>query len=151
MRDARSVVFRGAQAPSSPPLPFFRLSSGLPVLGEYRRLRARGGSVPRIYVGNLAESVTRDNLRALFSKIGRVGGALVITDKLTGKSRGFGFVEMIEVDDAINAAVYFSGAELEGRKIHVDPYRPNEPGAQKYRGERKRRAPVKRSTSNGTA
>ena len=107
--------------------------------------------MPRIYVGNLAESVTRDALRALFAKIGRVGGALVITDKLTGKSRGFGFVEMIEVDDAINAAVFFSGAELEGRKIHVDPYRPQEAGAQKYRGERKRRAPAKRSSSNGAA
>ena len=108
--------------------------------------------MPRIYVGNLAESVTRDELRALFSKIGRVGGALVITDKLTGKSRGFGFVEMVEVEDAINAAAFFSGTELEGRKIHVDPYRPQqEPGTQKYRGERKRRAPVKRTTSNGTA
>jgi RNA recognition motif-containing protein len=107
--------------------------------------------VPRIYVGNLAESVTRDDLRALFSKIGRVGGALVITDKATGRSRGFGFVEMVEVEDAINAAVYFSGTELEGRKIQIDPYRPQEPGAQKYRGERKRRPRVKRSTSNGTA
>ncbi len=108
--------------------------------------------MPRIYVGNLAESVTRDDLRALFSKIGRVGGALVITDKLTGKSRGFGFVEMVEVEDAINAAVYFRGTELEGRKIHVDPFRPpQERGAQKYHGERKRRAPVKRTTSNGTA
>src|SRR5579863_9574476 len=108
----------------------------------------RGGPVPRIYVGNLAESVTRDELRALFSKIGRVAGALVITDKLTGKSRGFGFVEMVEVEDAINAAVYFSGTELEGRKIHVDPFRPQEPGAQKYRGERKRRPRVKRPTSS---
>ena len=109
--------------------------------------------MPRIYVGNLAESVTRDDLRALFSKVGRVGGALVITDKASGRSRGFGFVEMVEVEDAINAAVYFSGTELEGRKIHVDPYRPQqEPGAQKYRGERKRRARVKRpATSNGTA
>ncbi|MGB0062317.1 RNA recognition motif domain-containing protein [Candidatus Binatus sp.] len=107
--------------------------------------------MPRVYVGNLAESVTRDELRALFSKVGKVAGALVITDKLTGKSRGFGFVEMVEVEDAINAAVYFSGTELEGRKIHVDPYRPQqEPGVQKYRGERKRRAPAKRS-SNGTA
>jgi RNA recognition motif-containing protein len=119
--------------------------------GERRLHIARGGPVPRIYVGNLAESVTGDNLKALFSKIGRVGGALVITDKLTGKSRGFGFVEMVEVEDAINAAAYFSGTDLEGRKIHVDPYRPqNEAGAQKYRGERKRRAPAKRS-SNGTA
>jgi RNA recognition motif-containing protein len=113
---------------------------------------SKGDPVPRIYVGNLAESVTRDDLRALFSKIGRVGGALVITDKVTGRSRGFGFVEMVEVEDAINAAVYFSGTELEGRKIQIDPYRPQqEPGAQKYRGERKRRPRVKRSSSNGTA
>src|SRR5271170_2267884 len=127
--------------------------SSTPVLGDGACLYVRrGGPVPRIYVGNLAESVTRDDLRALFSKIGRVGGALVITDKVTGKSRGFGFVEMVEVEDAINAAAYFSGTELEGRKIHVDPYKPQqEPGAQKYRGERKRRAPIKRTTSNGTA
>ena len=105
--------------------------------------------MPRIYVGNLAESVTRDDLRALFSKIGRVGGALVITDKATGRSRGFGFVEMIEVEDAINAAVYFSGTELEGRKLQVDQFRPQDAGA-KFRGERKRRTPAKRS-SNGTA
>ncbi len=107
--------------------------------------------MPRIYVGNLAESVTRDDLRTMFSKIGRVGGALVITDKLTGKSRGFGFVEMVEVDDAVNAAVYFSGTELEGRKIHVDPFRPQEPGAQKYRGERKRRVRVPVITPPATA
>jgi len=78
--------------------------------------------VPRIYVGNLAESVTRDDLRALFSKIGRVGGALVITDKVTGRSRGFGFVEMVEVEDAINAAVYFSGTNskaAKSRSIHI--------------------------------
>lgn len=107
--------------------------------------------MPRIYVGNLAESVTRDDLRTLFAKIGRVSGALVITDRVTGRSRGFGFVEMVEVDDAINAAVFFSGTELEGRKIHVDPYRPHEPNSQKFRAERKRRAPIKRSTGNGAA
>lgn len=107
--------------------------------------------MPRIYVGNLAESVTREDLQALFSKIGKVGGALVITDRTTGRSRGFGFVEMIEVDDAINASVYFSGTELEGRKLHVDQYRPSEPSAPRVRGERKRRAPLKRSTGNGTA
>ncbi|MDO8430773.1 MAG: RNA-binding protein [Candidatus Binatus sp.] len=107
--------------------------------------------MPRVYVGNLAESVTRDDLRALFSKIGKVGGALVITDRATGRSRGFGFVEMVDVDDAINAAVYFSGAELEGRKLQVDQYRPQEAAGTKYRGERKRRAPIKRSGSNGAA
>ncbi len=108
--------------------------------------------MPRIYVGNLADSVTREDLQALFSKIGKVGGALVITDRTTGRSRGFGFVEMLEVDDAINASVYFSGTELEGRKLHVDQYRPSEPSAPKFRGERKRRrAPLKRASGNGTA
>jgi RNA recognition motif-containing protein len=110
----------------------------------------RGGLVPRVYVSNLAESVTRDDLRALFSKVGRVRGALVITDRLTGKSKGFGFVEMADVDDAISAAGYFDGVELEGRKIKVDPYSSRvEPAAEAYRGERKRRAPMKRSSSNG--
>lgn len=102
--------------------------------------------MPRIYVGNLAESVTSDDLRALFSKIGRVSGALVITDRATSVSRGFGFVEMPEVDDAINAAVYFSGTELDGRKLQIDPYRPREDSASKARAPRKRGAPLKRSS-----
>ena len=107
--------------------------------------------MPRIYVGNLAESVTSGDLRTLFSKIGRVRGALVITDKATNRSRGFGFVEMIEVDDAINAAVYFSGTEVNGRKLHVDPYRPSGDSAPADRAARKRRSPVKRpSGATGT-
>src|SRR5208283_4891792 len=96
-----------AQTPSPAASAIFQLSSSCRPGSRKTLARPRGGPVPRIYVGNLAESVTRDALRALFAKIGRVGGALVITDKLTGKSRGFGFVEMIEVDDAINAAVFF--------------------------------------------
>jgi RNA recognition motif-containing protein len=75
---------------------------------------------------------------------------LVITDRLTGKSKGYGFVEMADVDDAISASAYFDGVELEGRKIHVDPYRNRtEPAAEVYRGERKLRAPLKRSSGNG--
>lgn len=93
--------------------------------------------MPRVYVGNLAESVTRDDLTALFSRVGKVGGALVITDKLSGVSRGFGFVEMIEVDDAINAAHFFHDTELSGRKLQVDQYRPKDEPAAK--GSRKRR------------
>jgi RNA recognition motif. (a.k.a. RRM, RBD, or RNP domain) len=96
-----------------------------------------GYDVPRVYVGNLAESVTRDDLTTLFSRVGKVGGALVITDKLSGVSRGFGFVEMIEVDDAINAAHFFHDTELSGRKLQVDQYRPKDEPATK--GSRKRR------------
>ena len=106
----------------------------------------------KLYVGNLAYAVTQEDLADLFAQAGKVESAVVVTDKFSGQSRGFGFVEMVEVEDAINAAAFFSGTELEGRKIHVDPYKPQqEPGAQKYRGERKRRAPIKRTTSNGTA
>jgi RNA recognition motif-containing protein len=128
----------------------YRYAGDRPIPGHFFLVPQEAG-VPRVYVGNLAESVTRDDLRALFSKIGKVGGALVITDPATGRSRGFGFVEMIDVDDAINAAVYFSGAELEGRKLQVDQYRAHEAPGSKMRGERKRRAPVKRASSNGSA
>ena len=106
--------------------------------------------MPRVYVSNLAEAVTRDDLRALFSRTGPVRGVLVITDRQTGKSKGFGFVEMADVDDAINAAGFFDGVEIAGRKIRVDPYRPNGPGATVFRA-RTRRAPHKRSTGNGNS
>jgi RNA recognition motif-containing protein len=97
--------------------------------------------MPRIYIGNLAESVTPDDLTALFSRIGRVRGALVITDKLSGRSRGFGFVEMVDVDEAIDAAGYFNNTELDGLKIQIDPYRPRPEAADKRKLnlQRKRR------------
>ena len=82
--------------------------------------------MPRIYVGNLAESVTRDDLRALFSKIGRVGGALVITDKVTGKSRGFGFVEMSNAEEASKAIQTLNDTDLKGRNIKVSEAKPRE-------------------------
>ena len=106
-----------------------------------------------VFVGNMSFEATESGLRSIFEPFGEITRIQLITDRDTGRARGFGFVEMVEVEDAINAAVYFSGTELEGRKIHVDPFRAPEPGAQKYRGERKRRAPAKRSTgtSNGTA
>src|ERR1019366_6205666 len=97
---------------SSRPLQFFNCLRA-PVLGDDRHLHvARGGPAPRVYVGNLAESVTRGALRSLFSKIGQVGGALVITDKLTGKTRGVDFGKKRGVEGVVNAAVFFSGVEL---------------------------------------
>jgi RNA recognition motif-containing protein len=87
--------------------------------------------MPRIYIGNLAESVTVDDLTALFSRIGKVSGGLVITDRVSGRSRGFGFVEMVDVDEAIDAAGYFNHTELDGLKIQVDPYRPRPDSAEK--------------------
>ena len=106
--------------------------------------------MPRIYVGNLAESVTREDLRALFSKIGRVGGALVITDKITGKSRGFGSSKWSKSrTQSTRRSISAAPNSKAARSTSIQGQQ--EPGAQKYRGERKRRAPIKRTTSNGTA
>ena len=107
--------------------------------------------MPKVCVGNLAESVTSDDLRALFSKVGRVSGALVITDRITGRSRGFGFVDMIEIDDAVSASVYFLGAELEGRKLEIEPYLPRQVASEKYLDGPKRRGRPRRPATNGGA
>jgi RNA recognition motif-containing protein len=103
--------------------------------------------MPRIYIGNLAESVTPDDLTALFSRLGKVSGALVITDKISGRSRGFGFVEMVDVDEAIDATGYFNNTELDGLKIQITPYRPRPQAVEK----RKLNPRHKRRSAAGSA
>jgi hypothetical protein len=105
-----------------------------------------GNHVPRVYVGNLADSVTQEDLRTLFSQVGKVSGALVITDKISGRSRGFGFVEMSDFDEAISAAGYFNDMELEGRKLQVDQRRPKDEAAPGERPARKRNRSANRPT-----
>lgn len=76
-----------------------------------------------IYVGNLSYSTTSDELRELFAEHGQVDSAAVIMDRDTGRSRGFGFVEM--PDDAGRAAIEaLDGADLGGRKLNVNEARP---------------------------
>jgi len=76
-----------------------------------------------IYVGNLSYSTTSDELEQLFSEHGQVDSAAVIMDRDTGRSRGFGFVEM--PDDAARAAIEaLNGAEVGGRKLNVNEARP---------------------------
>ena len=77
-----------------------------------------------VYVGNLAFSVTSDALRELFSQYGSVASAAVITDRETGRSRGFGFVEMDEGGDAAIEAL--NGKEWEGRTLTVNEARPRQ-------------------------
>ena len=80
----------------------------------------------RLFVGGLPYTVTDDQLRTLFADAGTVTDAKVITDRHTGRSKGFGFVEM-ETDEAADKAVeMFNGYEWEGRKIAVNPARPME-------------------------
>jgi RNA recognition motif-containing protein len=77
--------------------------------------------MPRLYVGNLASSVTSDDLIALFSRAGEVRGALAVSDKTSGLCRGFGFVEMVHHDDAAAAIELLEGAGLNGQQILIDP------------------------------
>jgi cold-inducible RNA-binding protein len=77
----------------------------------------------KLYVGGLSYSTTEDGLRDAFSKAGTVVSANILLDKMTGKSRGFGFVEM-EDADAGKAIDMFNGQELDGRKLTVNEARP---------------------------
>ena len=77
-----------------------------------------------IYVGNLPFSTTSDNLRDWFAEHGTVTRAQVATDRDTGRSRGFGFVEMSEGGEAAMAAL--DGAQLDGRSLKVNEAKPRE-------------------------
>jgi len=80
-----------------------------------------------IYVGNLAWESTADNLLALFQEHGQVSRAQVITDQATGRSRGFGFVEMENDAEAQKAIEALNGKEFHGRALTVNEAKPREP------------------------
>lgn len=79
-----------------------------------------------IYVGNLSYSTTEDDLRAVFGNFGEVTSAAVIKDRETGRSKGFGFVEMANDDEAREAMASLNGSELQGRQVKVNEARPRE-------------------------
>jgi len=81
----------------------------------------------KLYVGNLSYSVTETSLQDLFSQAGEVASARIITDRASGRSKGFGFVEMSNEDGAQAAIDKFNGQEFEGRKLTVNEARPMEP------------------------
>ncbi len=78
----------------------------------------------KLYVGNLPYNTTDDSLKQLFASAGEVTSANVIIDKMSGRSRGFGFVEMANDDEAEKAVETFNGQEHEGRKLVVNEARP---------------------------
>lgn len=77
-----------------------------------------------IYVGNLPYSVTEDELRDMFGAYGDVSSANIITDKYSGESKGFGFVEMARQSDAEEAIKALNGSSVKGRSIKVNQARP---------------------------
>jgi RNA recognition motif-containing protein len=80
----------------------------------------------KLFVGNLSYDVTEDQLRELFSQAGAVKDVMVIMDRGTGRSKGFGFVEMLTQVEAEKAIKLFNDHELDGRRLVVNIARPRE-------------------------
>jgi RNA recognition motif-containing protein len=81
-----------------------------------------------IYVGNLSFNLTEDELRMAFQAFGTVEKAAIITDKMSGQSRGFGFVEMPNREEAIKAIESLNGKDLKGRNLKVNEAQPRPAG-----------------------
>ena len=80
----------------------------------------------KLYVGGLPYSTTDDRLREVFSAAGAVESASVIVDRMSGRSKGFGFVEMTSDEEAQTAIDMFNGKDMDGRTITVNEARPRE-------------------------
>lgn len=81
----------------------------------------------KLFVGGLAWTTTDEGLSSFFAKAGTVTSANVVKDRYTGKSRGFGFVEMSSDEEADKAVAELNGQALDGRNISVNEARPREP------------------------
>jgi RNA recognition motif-containing protein len=89
----------------------------------------------RIYVGNLNYDANDETLLALFKEYGQVESAKVITDKYSGRSRGFGFVEMPDSAEAQKAIEALNGQEVDGRTLKVNEARPRGSGGERGGGQ----------------
>jgi RNA recognition motif-containing protein len=81
----------------------------------------------KLYVGNLPFSATDESLMEMFAQVGQVQSARVITDRDTGRSKGFAFVEMSSEEEASQAITRFNGSDYEGRSLTVNEARPMAP------------------------
>ena len=88
----------------------------------------------KLYVGGISYSTNDGGLRDAFAQVGEVTSATIIMDRMTGRSKGFGFVEMSNDADADAAIAKWNGAELDGRKLTVNEARPMEPRAPRTGG-----------------
>lgn len=86
-----------------------------------------------IYVGNLSWSMTDDDLLNLFSEYGTVTSAKILKEKNTGRSKGFGFVEMEDEDAAKTAIATLNESEVQGRKLIVNESQPRQEGSGGYK------------------
>ena len=89
-----------------------------------------------IYIGNLSFETTEDQLRQAFAGFGEVSTVNIITDKYSGESRGFAFVEMSKKDEAMAAISGLNGQELNGRALNVNEAKPRTEGGNRGGGNR---------------
>ena len=80
----------------------------------------------KLYVGNISFNTTNQDLNDLFGAIGTVESANIVEDRETGRSRGFGFVEMASKEEAENAIAQLNGKEVDGRELKVNEAKPQE-------------------------
>ena len=94
---------------------------------KQRQLNCSSDYVSKLYIGNLPFSCTDEILGHIFQHVGTVLYAKVMTDSTTGRSRGFGFVEMASLEDAAEAIARFNGDTYEGRIVTVSKANPKMP------------------------
>jgi RNA recognition motif-containing protein len=95
----------------------------------------------KLFVGNLSFQTTQDDLVQVFSPYGAVESATVLTDRSTGQSRGFGFVEMTNRNEAQAAINALNGTQLDGRALNVNEARPKADSGFGGGGNKQRRQP----------
>jgi RNA recognition motif-containing protein len=78
----------------------------------------------KLFVGGISWNLTEEELKEAFAKVGEVEEAKIITDRVSGRSKGFGFVTMATAEDAVKAVEEMNGTELDGRAITVNEARP---------------------------
>ena len=82
----------------------------------------------KVYVGNLSYSLTEEKLKELFSEYGEVSEVVIVKDKYSGRSKGFGFITFADDESAKKAISEMNGKEVEGRELKVNEARPREEG-----------------------
>lgn len=104
---------------------YFKLRGGDKIGRKFISI-VRNIMAKKLYVGGLSYSTSEETLKNTFSEAGVVESAAIITDKMSGRSKGFGFVEMASDDDVQKAIEMFNGKELDGRRLTVNEARPME-------------------------
>ena len=95
--------------------------------GSYDSPQGEMDTSKRLYVGNLSYGTTEENLADIFGAIGEVLSVNLVIDRVTGRSRGFAFVEMVQASDAQRAITELNGRDLNGRALRIEAARPPRP------------------------